>query len=109
MNQMKAGEEYGTDEMTAKTEIDFEEVLLSMPDAVLIENADHEIIWMNEAARRLLQVEIGDRSVVPVELTEAIMNDRNKLIVRKIDIGQRTFECKACAINGSYTKNYGGG
>jgi len=84
--------------MSDKSEIDFEKVLLNMPDAAFIENEEHEIVWANEAARRLLKVEVGDRSVVPVEVTEGLIKGRKDIVVRKLKLGAVTLECKIRSI-----------
>jgi len=85
--------------MNKKPKIDFEKVLLDMPEAVIIENEEHEIVWVNEAARQLLKIEVGDKSVVPIEITEEIAQGHKNMIIRKVRINEKTLECKSILVN----------
>ena len=79
----------------AKYGIDFERVMLNMPEALLVENSQHEIVWMNDQARQLLNVGVGQQSIAPTETTEAIASGLKKLAVRKVKFQDRTLECKS--------------
>ena len=56
----------------ARAGIDFERVVLKMAEALLVENARHKIVWMNDQARQLLNVEVGQQSIVPTETTRYV-------------------------------------
>ncbi len=91
--------------MSDKSEIDFEKVLLNMPDATLIENEEHEIVWANQAACRLFNAKVGDRSVVPAEVTDGLIKSRKSLVIKKLKLDEVTLECKSCIQKGENSVN----
>ncbi len=84
-----------TQHLVREAKIDFENVLLKMPEAALIENERHEIVWANDAARQLLKVKAGEPSVIPGEITEELAKGNKDFIIKKLRIKGLTLECKS--------------
>ena len=100
MKRGRSGVNALTQHTVREAKIDFENALLKMPEAALIENEKHEIVWANDAAQQLLKVKAGEQSVIPGEITEELVKGNKNFIIKKLRIKGLTLECKSSAQKG---------
>jgi len=76
-------------------------LLNAIPEVLLIENEKHEIVWANDGARHLLNIKEGDRSVVPIEVTEQLIKGHKDIVIRKVKHEGMALECKSRILSDS--------